>query len=266
MNTRPPERDSEPGMSGMDDIARRVREITAENDRLFRRLMDGERHFRRLAKAVWKVQEEERRRLALELHDGIGQTLTALKNHLQRQGARSADPEIQAAFEEALSLASAALQDTRELSRLLRPPVLDDLGLEAALNWLARIHRERSGLNVEVNWQLDDGVPDSQLETLIFRAVQEALTNVVKHAGSETALVSVMQAGNQLTIAVSDAGKGFDTLEAFESRDGSDGFGLRGIRDRVELFGGRLLVESAPGEGTRIAFTLPLPGNGEDDA
>jgi len=257
MNTHPS--GNEPAaLSGMDDVARQVKAISEENDRLFRRLLEGEQHFRRLAKAVWKVQEEERRRLALELHDGIGQTLTALKNYLQQQRARCTDPQMLAGIDAAFALAATALHDTRELSRLLRPPVLDDLGLQAALQWLARIQRERAGLDVTVKWELDVERLDSQLETLVFRAVQEALTNAARHADTASARVSVGERAGNLQVLIEDEGKGFDTTSAFQS--GGDGFGLRGLRDRVELFGGRVGIASEIGKGTTVRFVLPLNG------
>lgn len=248
-------------LAGMEEIAARVREISIENDRLFTRLLEGEKRFRQLAKAVWKVQEEERRRLALELHDGIGQTLTALKNHLQRQRARSEDPAVLSCLEQAYELAAVALADTRELSRLLRPPVLDDLGLRAALDWLVRIQRERAGLQVSLGWQVDGDRLDTDIETLVFRGVQEALTNVVKHAQAATANVVVEQRGAMLIVHVEDNGAGFDVNTAFHSGAGNDGFGLRGLRDRVELFGGRIEVESGRGAGSRLRLLLPVAGS-----
>lgn len=238
-----------------EDIANRIKEIGEENERLFSRLLEGEQHFRQLAKAVWRVQEEERRRLALELHDGIGQTLTALKNFLQQQRARYDDTGMRAGIDAAFSLAATALQDTRELSRLLRPPVLDDLGLEAALQWLARIQRERAGLNVQIDWQLDVERLDKQLETLVFRAAQEALTNVARHANASSARVCVSKQGARLNVLIEDDGEGFDVESALSAATG-DGFGLRGMRDRVELFGGSVSVKSGAKQGTRISILL----------
>ena len=117
------------GPPALEQIAERVEQISARNERLLERMVEGERRFRGLAKSVWKVQEEERRRLARELHDGIGQTLTALINQLRRvKPGEPANGGLAAAIE----VAELALKDVRELSRLLRPPVLDDLGLRAA--------------------------------------------------------------------------------------------------------------------------------------
>lgn len=248
-------------LNGMEEITTRVREISAENDRLFKRLLEGEKHFRRLAKSVLQVQEEERRRLALDLHDGIGQTLTALKNHLQRQRANCSDPALQDGLSHAFELAAMALADTRELSRLLRPPVLDDLGLRAGLDWLARIQRERVGLPVRIEWMLDADRMEPEIETLVFRSVQEALTNTVKHANASQAIVHLDMRDTLLLVQVEDDGAGFEPEAALAATD--SGFGLRGLRDRVELFGGHLKIEKKPERGTRLQLLLPL-GSGSN--
>lgn len=250
----------------LDDVVARVRRATAESERLFGQLIAGERRFRGLARAVWQVQEEERRRLARELHDGIGQTLTAVKNQLALLTARAAAeaPGLAAELGAAFAATDQALQETRELSRLLRPPILDDLGLEPALRWLRRTLGERAGLTVELAVEnLDEATrlaPD--LETLVFRVAQEALTNVVRHAGVDTARLTVRRSDERLRLEVADCGRGFEPAEA-ASRDG---IGLRGMRDRVELFGGRLDVRSAPGRGTTVAVELPLAEAGDETA
>jgi two-component system, NarL family, sensor kinase len=244
----------------MHDIVDRVREITRENERLFARLIAGERRFRGLAKAVWKVQEEERRRLARELHDGLGQTLTALTNQLERLQQKldpEAPPELGARLADSVELARLALNETRELSRLLRPPVLDDLGLPAALSWLARTLEQRTGLTVELALSGLEERLDPDLETLVFRLVQEALTNVLRHAGVRRAEVSVAGDGERLELKVADAGRGFDPQAALAGGGTASGGGLRGMRDRLELFGGSLELASAPGEGTLVVARVP---------
>jgi two-component system NarL family sensor kinase len=245
----------------MQEIVDRVREISRENERLFEQLLAGERRFRGLAKAVWKVQEEERRRLARELHDGVGQTLTALALELERvrqKLAESGAPELAARVAEGVELARQALEESRELSRLLRPPVLDDLGLPAALSWLARTLEQRTGLRVALALDGLDGELDPDLATLVFRLVQEALTNVLRHAGAESAEVAVRRGARALELRVADSGRGFDAAAALADREAVTGSGLRGMRDRLELFGGRLEIVSAPGRGTTVAATVPL--------
>ncbi len=245
----------------MHDIVDRVRLITRENERLFQQLIEGERRFRGLAKAVWKVQEEERRRLARELHDGLGQTLTALTNQLARlqqklDGEVSAEHAARVA--DSVEMARLALNEIRELSRLLRPPVLDDLGLPAALSWLARTLEQRTGLRVELALDGLEERLDADLETLVFRLVQEALTNVLRHAAVDRATVAVSHAGGLLALQVADRGRGFDAAAALAGRGTATGSGLRGMRDRLELFGGRLELTSAPGEGTLVSAMVPL--------
>ena len=259
---RPKEKTDEPEAAAasdpMHDIVDRVRHITRENERLFARLIEGERRFRGLAKAVWKVQEDERRRLARELHDGLGQTLTALTNQLERLQRGSGLPgDLAAGLADSVEMARLALNDSRELSRLLRPPVLDDLGLAAALSWLARNLEQRTGLHVELTVEGIEERLDPELETLVFRLVQEALTNVLRHSGERQAAVVVSRNAGLLELRISDRGRGFDAQGAFASREAA-GSGLRGMRDRLELFGGRLELASAPGQGTVVSAIVPL--------
>jgi two-component system, NarL family, sensor kinase len=277
-------------------ILERVGQITRDSQEMLQQLVASERRFRRLAKAVWRVQEEERRRLARELHDGLGQNLTALKNRLELLARQAATGETSlcAGLEESVTLTARLLKETRELSRLLRPPILDDLGLAPALAWLARTLREASGLTVHLDIDLDDlmdvaegaaaasesgatrepaagggaraedhagpgGVRlGADHETLIFRIAQEALTNVVKHSGAPEAELVLRAADQRLRLSVADRGAGFD-LDAALAPEAAAGCGLAGMRDRVELFGGRFAVHTAPAAGTRIEIEVPLP-------
>jgi len=241
----------------MRQIVDRVREITRENERLFARLIEGERRFRTLAKAVWKVQEDERRRLAREVHDGLGQTLTALTHQLERLQRKVDGDEIGERLADSVELARLALNETRELSRLLRPTLLDDLGLPAALAWLARTLGERTGLSVELALDRLEERLDPDLETLIFRLTQEALTNVLRHSGVSSAKVVVSYTpAASIGLQVADGGRGFDVPAVLAAHEA--GSGLRGMRDRVELFGGRFELVSAPGEGTLVVAVVPL--------
>jgi two-component system NarL family sensor kinase len=164
-----------------------------------------------------------------------------------------------------VELVSSALNDTRELSRLLRPPVLDDLGLLPALQWLTRTMCERTGLQVRLDWELEEEQlrSEADIETLIFRVVQEALNNVVKHAGVNKAWVKVFDETRYVGVQVADEGKGFNAVKMLEASatDVDAGSGLRGIRDRLELFGGSLDVHSVPGQGTLLHMRVPMAAN-----
>jgi two-component system sensor histidine kinase UhpB len=261
--------------TGEADVLARLRRIASENERLFEELLGAERRYRGLARAVWNVQEEERRRLARELHDGIGQTLTALKNHLDHLAgkAAAAGSRFTEDLAAAAETAGGAVHETRELSRLLRPPVLDDLGLVPALRWLVRTLEKRTGLAIEltVGGELaaDGGAAEGggaaeaparlepDLETLVFRVVQEALTNTLKHSGARRAAVSLSADAAAVRVHIADAGAGFDPDATLDAAPSSTGVGLAGMRDRVELFGGRLALTSAPGRGTEVQLSVP---------
>jgi len=220
--------------------------------RLLQRLEANEREFRRLGRAVWRVQEDERRRLARDLHDGIGQNLTALKHRLSQleDGLPAGHQER---LQAAIALCHDTLEDTREMSRLLRPPILDDLGLEAALRWLARSMGESAGLAVELELECLPQM-DGDLQTLLFRVAQEALNNVAKHAQARDVLVRLVCRGPYLLLHVADDGRGCAPEQAL----GSGGSGLGGMRERLRLYGGTLEFHSAPGEGTRLRVAVPL--------
>lgn len=222
---------------------------------LLERLQRNEHEFRRLGRAVWRVQEDERRRLARDLHDGLGQNLTALKHRLTQLG--DALPAAQRPqLDAAIALCADTLEDTRELSRLLRPPILDDLGLEAALRWLARSIGETAALDIELHVEPLPAL-DGDLQTLLFRVAQEALNNTAKHAQARNVLLRLVARGGTLQLQLVDDGNGCDPEQALRS----GGSGLGGMRERLRLYDGHLEIHSVPGEGTRIRAVVPINGN-----
>lgn len=242
------------GARGVEAEIARLREDYAA---LLRRLEGNQREFFRLARSVFRVQEDERRRLARELHDGIGQNLTALKHQLALLRDALAPEQVQALerADLAASLCARTLEDTRQLSRLLRPQVLDDLGLAAALRWLARTLVEAAGLQCTIHAEPPPDL-DGDLQTLAFRLVQEALTNVVKHAQATLVQVRLDARGGLLRIEVEDDGRGCDPA-AIRSGMGS---GVGGMRERVRLHGGQFAFDARPGGGCRLQATVPLDG------
>jgi signal transduction histidine kinase len=200
--------------------------------------------------AILRGQEDERRRLARELHDETGQALTAILLGLRAVREAPDGDAIERAADELNQLAVSALEDVRRLAFELRPKALDDFGLAAALERLAESIRERSGMAVELEVA---GVArlDDDHETAVYRVVQEALTNVVKHAQAGTASIVVAQRNQSVTVVVEDDGRGFVTGP-------SDRFGLVAMRERLGLLGGSLRVESENGRGTTVHATIPL--------
>ncbi|MGO1069346.1 sensor histidine kinase [Lysobacter sp. CA199] len=222
---------------------------------LLERLERNEREFRRLGRAVWKVQEDERRRIARELHDGVGQNLTVLKHRLHELDAALTPQQarLRDTVAAALALCGDTLEDTRELSRMLRPPILDDLGLEAALRWLVRSQAELSGARIVL--EIDPLPPlDGELQTLLFRVTQEALTNAAKHAAATQIQVGLRRQAAGVLLEIHDDGRGCDPEQALAS----GGNGLGGMRERLQLYGGQLRLRSAIGKGMLVSARIPL--------
>ena len=198
------------------------------------------------------AQEEERRRLALELHDETGQALTSILLGLKAIGGAKNKEDAERAEADVRALVVQALQDVRALAVELRPSALDDFGLAAALERLAHTFAERSGIETTVETHLEARLPP-EIETTLYRVVQEALSNVVKHAAAEHVSIVVTQHGGAVAATVDDDGQGFA-----EGTVRADALGLTGMRERLALVGGTLELESAPGSGTTVAAQVPL--------
>jgi PAS domain S-box-containing protein len=210
-----------------------------------------------LSRRLVEVQEEERRHLARELHDEIGQLLTCLKFALEISPA--APPETaQAKLAEARTLIEEAMNRVRELAFNLRPVLLDLLGLLPALRWLIGHYTSSTGIRVNFHQAGLEGRFAPELEIASYRIVQEALTNVIRHARVEEAVVRLWVDADTLTIQVEDQGVGFNPETALTAGRSA---GLPGMQDRVLFLGGRFVVESTPGNGTHLLVQLPLAGH-----
>ena len=246
------------------ELEHRLDDLMQQHRDLVDRLSQGQQYFRRLARSVWRVQEEERRRLARDLHDGIGQNLTVLvhlvDNALTAVGPTSSD--ARAGLEKARALVMTTIDETRALSRLLRPQILDDLGLEAALRWLTRTYAESNGLNVSLQVPTEIPVMDNDQATLIFRVVQEALTNAARHSKASKVEVELQPHDDEMRVIVRDNGAGCDLKEVFAKGSEGKSAGIGGMRDRVRLFSGDLKLESQRGAGFCVTISFPMRTNG----
>jgi PAS domain S-box-containing protein len=212
-----------------------------------------------LAAAAHGIREEEKARVARELHDELAQSLTALKMDTLwvRDNAATWPEAASAKLTDMLEMLDRAVASTRRIAADLRPMLLDDLGLVAAIEWLASNFTQRCGVACKL-------VLDEQLQlpepyaTAVFRIVQESLANVAKHAGASQVGVAVDKASGAINLTVLDNGRGFSTAAARQP----NALGLLGLRERVQLLKGSVLIESAPGEGTRIGVRIPLPQTG----
>jgi len=205
----------------------------------------------RLSRRLLEIQERERRRLARDLHDELGQLLTRLKFALDP--ITSSEPEAER-LQLARALVDETLNQVRILASDLRPAVLDHLGLAPALRCLFRQYTSSTGIRVEFDLSGLAGRFSTGLETAAYRIVQEALTNVARHAGVMEAAVRVWTDDVALNLQIADQGLGFDTAEIVRAST----IGLPGIAERVELLGGRLSLDSMPGKGSRIVASLPV--------
>jgi len=209
------------------------------------------RQLEALSRRLIEAQEAERRAVARELHDDFGQVLTALKLNLQR---RERDDS------ESIALVDGAIARMRELAQDLRPPLLDEFGLEASLRWYVEREAKRAGLAFTVTLGPLEQRPPAAAETTCFRVAQEALTNVIRHAQARVVDVEVSQSGGILQLIVRDDGQGFDVAAARRRAAQGGSQGLLSMQERVGLARGELEIDSAPGRGTSIRARLPLAG------
>jgi signal transduction histidine kinase len=212
----------------------------------------AERVSRDVVQRVVEAQEQERARLARELHDETGQALTSILLGLKGLEEVADADEARASVTELRELVVSTLRDVRGLAVELRPAALDDFGLVPALERLADTFREKTGLDVALEARLGDDRLDPSLETTLYRIVQEALTNVLKHAEAQHVSISLVRKDGSISAVVEDDGRGF-TPEAPQR----EALGLIGMRERVGLVGGRISIESAPGAGTTLAVEVP---------
>jgi signal transduction histidine kinase len=216
-----------------------------------KRAEKAEQELRRLSNQLVRVQEEERKTISRELHDEVGQLLTGLRMELGTLSHYEPDDEFRKRLESVKGLAEEALRSVRNLALLVRPSMLDDLGLEPALHWQAKEFSRRCGIPVSVNIEGKlDNLPEA-LRLCLYRAIQEAMTNCGKHAGASRVTVIVKQDAARVIASVQDDGRGFDALVQ------TPGLGLMGMTERVRALQGRMSVASEPGSGTLISLELP---------
>lgn len=233
-----------------------------EAARLFTEVDAARARAEELAARVVQAQEEERRRIARELHDEVGQLLTGAK--LSQEMLTADLPaelgELRERALENVDLIDETMDVVRQLSLDLRPAALDELGLSAALEWHIERYRHQTGITVTFReGALPQPLPDPQA-TAMYRIVQEALTNVARHASASEVWVEVTYEGGSLRVQVTDNGCGFDAAAVLRTGPAEGRFGLVGLQERATLLGGKAHIESRPGQGTRITVELPLPG------
>src|SRR5947209_3163497 len=212
-----------------------------------------------------QLQDDERRRIARELHDSVGQTLAALgmnlslvRNDVERLAS------ILSTLNDSENLVREMSSEVRTISHLLHPPLLDEAGLCSALRWYVEGFAQRSGIKVDLNLPDEFGRLSAELETAIFRVVQESLTNIHRHSGSAVAKIQLRQPADQVVVEIADKGRGIPEQKLQEmASTGTPGVGIRGMRERLRQLGGTLDIESGR-SGTVVTVRLPLePGTAQ---
>jgi PAS domain S-box-containing protein len=236
-----------------DELEKRVKERTAE-------LKTANENLRGLSATLLQMRDEEQRRLARELHDSVGQLVSAIGMNIAvvRGEAHKLSPDAAKCVSENDELLQEISRQIRTMSHLLHPPLLDEAGLESALQWFAEEFAERSKINVELEIPADLGRLGKDTEIAIFRIIQECLTNIHRHSGSATARISISREGTRLVIQVRDSGIGIPKEKQLELMGaGRSGVGFRGMRERLRQLGGTLEIQSK-GDGTTVRAILTI--------
>jgi len=244
-------------------IQERTSELTRSNELLhseIQRRVQTEDMLRKLSARILTLQDEERRRLGRELHDSAGQLLAALHINLGVIAQRTqGDPNLSAQVADSAALADQVISEIRTLSYLLHPPMLDETGLASAVEWYARGFSERSKIAVEL--KTDPALPrfPTEVETAIFRIVQECLVNIHRHSGSRTALISLQSNAEGAALTIRDQGCGIpaEILESMEDGGANIGVGISGMRERARQLGGAISLRRA-NPGTLVEVSLPV--------
>lgn len=242
------------------NLDREVQLRTLELQRRTEQVIRASDDLRELSGRVLRVQDEERRRIARELHDSAGQILTALGLELGSltEDVLKAAPQLAGSFAGAQDLVQQLHREIRTTSYLLHPPLLDEAGLSSALSWYVEGLSQRSGIEIDLKVPDDFGRLPRDMELVMFRLVQESMTNIHRHSGSRTAEIRVAREDGMVTIAVRDRGRGMPPEELKKIREGGSGVGIRGMRERLRQFQGELRIESDE-SGTQVLVKIPIP-------
>jgi len=224
-------------------------------------LRESDKELRILSNQLLSTEEKERKRIARELHDGIGQALSAIKFSVEnslRELRRSPDhPELKS-LATVIPLTQKTIEEVRRIVKDLRPSILDDLGILATITWFCReFQKVYASIRIIIEIEIQESDIHSPLKTVIYRILQEALNNVAKHSQADLIRLSLHKKDNGVELTVHDNGTGFDLSEAISLQPSRRGFGLASMRERAELSGGKFAIESSIGRGTTIWVKWP---------
>lgn len=259
------------GQAGLDTYLLRetdpdIQQLALSIEAMVNQLAERNLKLRALSERAINAQEEERKRIARSLHDDTGQALSMLIINLERLENRlpEDEPDLRISLASTRQLATNTLKELRKIIYGLRPAMLDDLGLIPAIRWYARSNLEEAGIRVEFHAPDEALLMPSQLRTTLFRIAQEAINNIARHAKAQSAVITLCQDKEKISLLVEDDGCGFDVVRTSGQALQLQRLGLLGIQERVELVGGEVRIDSAPGQGTRLQIYVPLSERGDE--
>ncbi|HEX6853253.1 MAG TPA: two-component regulator propeller domain-containing protein [Candidatus Polarisedimenticolaceae bacterium] len=237
---------------------RELMELHRQREKARQELDDAYQRLRRLTRRLEAAKEDERQRIARELHDEMGPSLTAVIINLQLLSTQRGTESFARRIEDSVDLVDRMIQRIRDISLDLRPPLIDELGLAAALSGYLESVSERTGMRIDLQGDKDLGPLPAHVPMTAFRVVQESVTNVLRHAGAARIEVTVRRDGARLDLRVEDDGRGFDVEETMQRAATGRALGLLGMQERVGMLHGDIRIDSSPGGGTRVHVRLPL--------
>jgi two-component system sensor histidine kinase UhpB len=238
-----------------------IRRLVVAIDAMLNRIANYTSQLQAISERGINAQEEERVRIARSLHDDTAQSISMLIIHLERLGALiPADrPDIVRYISDAQNVATRLLENLRKIIWDLRPSILDDLGLNSAIRWYARTNLEKAGIKVGFQTAIEAMRLPLHLETMLFRIAQEAISNILRHAGASHVSIRLWIANQNIWLEIEDDGRGFDMEQTARDALDHQQLGLLGIRERVSLVGGEVKIDSKEGSGTCLQVHVPLP-------
>ena len=240
-----------------EEVVAVIRDIT-QHKKALTRAVESMTMFQNYSQRLQSAREEERKSIAREIHDELGQTLIGLK--MQLEASLGEKFRSRGDIESMIQAVDRAIQEVRRITAKLRPLILDDLGLAAALEWLRKDFEQRTGIRCTLSAKEEVPV-DAPRATAVFRIVQEALTNAARHSGASRVTIAVRQEGDELLVRIRDSGRG---IKEGEEKTGN-GHGLIGMSERAGAFGGSVAVKGRPGKGTTVRVRIPLAGKSREN-
>lgn len=244
--------------NGLAETNKKLQHEVQERKHSEKKLLVNQRKLSALSSEMTLIEERERRQIAADLHDRIGQNLAITRMRLDMLGTSQSSCRVEEDMEEIKAAIDSIIQETRTLTFEISPPILYEIGIEAAVEWLAETMESKHGIRISVTSEHEIRAMDDRLRVIVFRAVRELLLNIVKHAHARNVAIRLVEDPDAVTITVEDDGIGFDADHHRPENNENSGFGLYSIRERFRMLNGFVGIDSRPSKGTRVTLIIPL--------